>query len=167
MNKKLLSFVLLGSILGSFTQTQCVSVKDVLRTMKKSAIVASSALFGLAIYRFFSKKSVKEPKSRFEEEQLSKDTWNQIWYFIDDIFIGQSYKKASVKVVKEGEKTNLDINLGAPPSGMLGHIHANVYPIGKAICFFAVLNKMLEKWKKGFCAWKYYTGYDSNTEYEL
>jgi hypothetical protein len=132
MTKKIISFALIGLMLGSFAKTECAI------SLKKVTAVSAATILGLALYRLNSKKSEQDPKSRFATEKLkeafknkdAKEISNQIWYFIDDIVIGQLYKKDSIKADKEGK---IEVSKGNPCSGIFGNIQSKIFPITTAI----------------------------------
>lgn len=132
MNKKIISFVFLGLILGSSVQTECSF------TFKKAAILTSALVAGLAIYRYNSKKTEKEPLSRFEIEKLKtfainknfKEFANQIWYFLDDVIVGQPYKADGIVADKEGK---IEVKKGNPCSGLMGNIEKQIKPVSAAL----------------------------------
>lgn len=132
MNKKIISFALLGLLLGSSVQIECAI------SFKKVAILTSAVVAGLAIYRYNAKKTEKEPISRFETEKLKaavnandfKEVANQVWYFIDDLIVGQPRKSDGVVADKEGK---LEVKKGNPSSGLMGFIDGQISPISKGL----------------------------------
>jgi len=167
MNKKLTSFALLGLITaGSCSNTQCISPKDICNKIKKPFLIAASVVLGAGIYRLFIKTPTKNPQSKFDKEALKnaiasknfKEIKNQLWYFFDDIFVGQVYKGSSVKVKKQGTGENAKLGLQVyetcPPTGVLGNIHGRLVPFAKAIGFILTLRKFLEVTTDGLDAWK-------------
>lgn len=153
MNKNVLSFIFVGltlGLLGQAQETQCSSY------IKKAAIVSSLGAFGLCVYRFYSKKTSAEPVVRFESAKLleaaktldSKEFFNQVWYFIDDIFVGQPYKADGVRADKEGK---LEVKKGNPCSGFMGNFTSKMDPITKSIAAIIVAKKVLEKFRQLYC----------------
>ena len=147
MNKKIVSFAFLGLMLGSFTQTECL-------TFKKAAVITSAVTLGLALYRLYDKKAEVTPLSRFETEKLKtaianrefKEAANQIWYFIDDTLIGQMYKKDSLKW--NPKENDVEINKGTPSAGLLGTIQGKLFPLGMALFFAIEVKDFMDKLRK-------------------
>jgi hypothetical protein len=147
MNKKIVSFAFLGLMLGSFTQTKCL-------TFKKAAVITSAVVAGLALYRLYDKKAEVTPLSRFESEKLKTaisngeftEAANQLWYFIDDTIIGQMYKKDSLKW--NAASNALEINKGTPSAGLLGTLQGKLFPLGMALFFVVEVKDFMDKLRK-------------------
>lgn len=175
MDRKFTSLILLGLITASLSQNQYAKTPKIVNSIKKQLIILGSAIVGLSVFRFYRKIPVKNPISRFDNNKLKeaiknkdyKEIRNQLWYFFDDVFVGQSYRGSSLKVLSQKDKNQVIFQESTRPTGFIGHIHANLYPLLKAAGFMIALMKIRKTMEEGLDAWKYHTGYDSDEEFEI
>jgi len=165
--KKILPIVLLGSMISTTQQTQCLALRDVTDFFKKPMAMIATTILGSAIFRFYMKRPCADP-SRFETEKLKeasqkkdfKKIISQLLYFIDDVIIGRRGRGSTVKVMPDGK--TLDIGAAYDEMGLGGKIHSYFIPISKTLAFMLALRKFLEKAEDGIDAWRYYMGYDED-----
>ena len=147
-------------MLVSIAHTSTIQAQTVPDTIKKPAIILGSLILGGGVYRLFQKRSVKNPATNFNKGTLKtalkeknwKQVITQILDFLDDYYVGQSYKSSSIKVDSDGK--SFHVHPGCPPSGLLGRAHSYLYPLAKALMIMFSTKKFLDNTRDGIQAFK-------------
>jgi len=161
--KKIISIVFLGAMIGTASQTQCISLSEVWNNLWGSikehpSRAIAATVMGATLFRFYTKRACANP-SRFETQSLKealqngnfKEMFNQLWYFIDDVIIGRKGRGSTIKVLSDGK--TLDIGPSYNEIGLGGKIHANYKSIAAALAFMATIKTFLSNTNDGIDTW--------------
>jgi len=143
-------------VIKTFDFTKAGILKTI-PSKKSLKLLATGALIA-ATFRFFMKEPSNDPV-RFDQEALKKavndndykEMAKQVGYFLDDVVIGRSGKRSSVRV---DEKGKLDVRPGKNPMGVGGNIHLYMPALTKTLAFVLTFQAFKKSALEGLNSWR-------------